>query len=81
MVATPAYDELIDFIVSEADPMRIIAFQPSQAANDRVEELLFKEKESALTPDEKLELDHYLLIEHLMRIAKSRARQILKEAA
>jgi hypothetical protein len=33
------------------------------------------EKTSALSPDEKSELDHYMQLEHLMRLAKARARR------
>ena len=35
------------------------------------------EKEGELTADEKAELDHFLDLEHILRMAKARARQIL----
>jgi len=39
--------------------------------------LLSREKESSLTLEEKAELDHSLQLEHLMRLAKARAREFL----
>ena len=45
----------------------------------QVSALLFKEKNSMLTPNEKAELDHYAVIEHLMRMAKAKAYQIVTQ--
>ena len=78
MVATTAYDEVIDFIAMGTSPEKVIAFRPSTKMQTRVSELLFKEKNSTLTTAEKSELDNYLVIEHLMRMAKARAFQIKK---
>jgi hypothetical protein len=39
--------------------------------------LIEQEKIKGLTPEEKTELDHYLELEHIMRLAKARARQRL----
>jgi hypothetical protein len=41
----------------------------------RVSDLLEKERESRISAEEKAELDDYLLLEHLMRLAKARARK------
>jgi len=38
---------------------------------------LAREKEGELSPAEKSELDHYMQLEHLMRLAKARARDFL----
>jgi len=46
-------------------------------AKARVADLIFREKTEGLSADEKSELDHYLQIEHLMRLAKARAHQYL----
>ena len=40
-------------------------------------DLIFREKTEGLREDEKSELDHYLQIEHLMRLAKARAHHYL----
>jgi hypothetical protein len=38
---------------------------------------LAREKEGQLAPEERAELDRYLQLEHLMRLAKARARDFL----
>ena len=55
----------------------VIAFEPSERARQRVWQLLELQKTAPLPADEKAELDHYIEIEHLMRLAKARARQLL----
>jgi O-succinylbenzoate synthase len=77
MSVTRAYEEVIDFIAAGTSPDRVAAFRPSEAAKQRVGELVQREKTSGLTADETSELEHYLQLEHLMRLAKARARQHL----
>jgi hypothetical protein len=72
-----AYEEVIDFIASGPRPVEVVNFKPSHQASERVAELIEREKMSSLSPEEKTELDHYLEIEHIMRLAKARARQRL----
>jgi hypothetical protein len=68
-----AYQEVIEFIAAGTSPSSVIAFQPSEAAKQRVADLIYREKTTGLSPDEKSELDHYMQLEHLMRLAKARA--------
>jgi hypothetical protein len=77
MNSVKAFEELVDFIAAGTTPQNVIAFRPSVAAQDRVEDLLSREKDGNLSPAEKSELDHYLQLEHLMRLAKARARDFL----
>jgi len=70
------YEELVQFIAS-LSPREVVDFKPSEPARQRVWELIEQQKASPLPADEKAELDHYLEIEHLMRLAKARARQLL----
>ena len=70
------YEELVQFIAS-LSPREVIDFKPSEAARQRVWDLIERQKAAALPDDEKSELDHYVEIEHLMRLAKARARQLL----
>jgi hypothetical protein len=74
-----AYEEIVDFIASGTTPNEVARYQASQATKDKVERLVAKEKESGLTPDEASELDHYLHLEHVMRLAKSRAQGRLND--
>lgn len=79
-VAASAEQEIVDFIVSGTAPEAIIRFRPSAEASLRLEDLIDREKESALSDEEKTELDHCLHLEHLMRMAKAKARLILSGA-
>jgi hypothetical protein len=79
MPDTHVYDEIIDFIAA-ANPSSVLAFKASDATNKRVEELLEKERDTRITASEKAELDHYLMLEHIMRLAKARARKLLNAA-
>jgi hypothetical protein len=69
-----AYDEIIDLIASGGGPAAVANFHASPATQRRVSELIELEKTSGLTEDEKTELDHYMQLEHVMRLAKARAR-------
>lgn len=77
MNTVKAYEEVIDFIAAGTTPQNVIDFRPSEAAQARVEDLLEREKDGELSAAERSELDHYLQIEHLMRLAKARARDFL----
>lgn len=71
---TRAYEEIIDFIAAGTSPDGIVAFHPSEAAKARAADLIYREKTTGLSPEETAELEHYLQLEHLMRLAKARAR-------
>lgn len=75
---TRVYDEIIDFIAGGSSPDDVARFQPSQEVRDRVADLLARAKDSELQPDEAADLEHYLELEHIMRLAKARARQKLQ---
>lgn len=77
MTAIKAYDEMIDFIAEGTSPEKVIAFRPSEDTQARARLLLSREKEESLTTEEKSELDYFLLLEHLMRLAKAKAYQLL----
>lgn len=69
------YEGVIDNIAAGTTPSNVIAFRPSEASTARVSELVEIKKNSHLTPDENLELEHYLQLEHLVRLAKARAQR------
>lgn len=75
MIITQVHEEIINFIAS-ANPAQVAAFRPSEAANRRLEDLIAKEKETGLSEAERVELEQYLVLEHLMRLAKARAYQL-----
>lgn len=75
-----AYDEIVDFIAAGTTPQMVIAFQPSEKAKARVAELVEREKTVGLSADESSELDSYLRLEHIMRLAKARAQSLCGNA-
>lgn len=70
---TRVYDEIVDFIAAGTTPQSVIDFQLSDAAQERLEDLVYRHKTGELTQDEKRELDHFLTLEHIMTLAKARA--------
>jgi hypothetical protein len=74
---TPAYVEIIDFIAAGTTPDAVAQFHPSPEAQQRVADLIEREKADHLSPGDKAELDHFLELEHILRMAKARARQII----
>ena len=77
MSTVKAYEEVIDFIAAGTSPQSVITFRPSNAIKKMVADLINKEKTIGLSSDEKSELEHYMQLEHIMRLAKVRARQHL----
>lgn len=72
---TRVYEEIVDFIASGSTSADVAAWTPSKEARDRAAGLLAGAKTGALSQEEQEELDHYLELEHLMRLAKARARR------
>ena len=74
---SPAYLEIIDFIAGGTTPQSVAQFRPSAEAQRRLAELIEQDKNDGLSPDEKAELEHYMELEHILRMAKAKARQLL----
>jgi hypothetical protein len=78
MVATTSiYDEISGFIAS-MNPEKVIQFRPSDTQQNRLDFLLDKQKESGLTSEEKTEMEHYLIINRIVGLAKARAIKLLQ---
>jgi len=76
-VTSPIYFEIIDFIAGGTTPQSVADFRPSPEAQQRLSDLIELEKAGALSPEEKAEVDHFIELEHILRMAKARARQIV----
>ena len=70
------YDEVAAFVAS-MNPEKVIAFKASDAHQDRLDFLLDKQIESKLTRKEKNELEHYLMLNRIIGLAKARALTLL----
>jgi hypothetical protein len=79
--AIPSCLEIIDFIASGTTSQAVADYRPSPEAQTRVAELIAQEKDGSLSVEEKSELDHFMDLEHILRVAKARARQILASDA
>ncbi len=81
MAVPKAYEEIVDFIAAGTSPQNVIAFRPSEAARQRVWDLVARQKTESLSQEETSELEHYLQLEHIMRMAKARAQRYAHAAS
>jgi hypothetical protein len=75
MSATKSFDEIVDFIAAGTTPEAVVAFHPSESVQQRVASLVEGSKNGSISPEEQSELEDYLQLEHIMIMAKARARQ------
>jgi len=75
MSATRSYDEIIDFIGAGTTPEAVLAFRPSESVQQRVAELVERSKDGTISSEDQSELEDYLQLEHIMIMAKARARR------
>ena len=77
MIAVKNYkasEEVANFIAL-TNPAKVLAFRPSEETKERVSDLIEREKNEGISAEEKRELDYYMQLEHLMRMAKIFARK------
>lgn len=68
------FEEIVQFIADAAGAERLCAFRPSPAAERRIAALVSRQKANALTPGEREELQMFVQLDHVMSLAKARAR-------
>jgi hypothetical protein len=66
-------DGIIELLTSQPAPEQVLALHPSPELQARVSELLYRNKKETLSDQEETELERYLLLEHLVRLAKAHA--------
>jgi hypothetical protein len=74
----PGYAGLGDVLETLArlpSPEEVFALRPATHLQDRIEELIAKNRAGGLTAEEQREWERYEYIEHLVRLAKARALQ------
>jgi hypothetical protein len=64
---------IMDVLTSNPTPERVMALRPSSELQARVSTLLAQSKQGQLSRQEETELERYLMLEHLVRLAKARA--------
>lgn len=72
MMIYNVFDQIAE-ILAEAEPAKITAMKASGEMQERLESLTEKSKDGLLNREEKDELDHFIVLERLMRLAKIRA--------
>lgn len=77
VIMTRIYDEIVDLIASGSGPAVVATYCASARTRQQVAELIEREKSGLITADEKSQLDHYMQLEHVMRLAKARAQSRL----
>ncbi len=70
------YDEVATFMAS-MNPAKVVAFKASEAHQARLDLLLDKQQEDGLTADEKSEIEHFLMLNRIIGLAKARAINLL----
>jgi hypothetical protein len=70
----------VDLIASGISPVNLINYNPSEKTKRRVADLIYREKTDGLSSDEKSELDHYMQLEHIIRLAKVKAHKHISHA-
>ncbi|MEZ5044175.1 MAG: hypothetical protein R2828_30055 [Saprospiraceae bacterium] len=79
MVYHFVFDELANLLAS-MDPDKVLAFRTSERSQLRLEELLEKNKHTqGLSKNEVSEMEQFMLLEHIVGLAKARALERLVE--
>jgi hypothetical protein len=73
IVEGDAATDVVAVLTSQPTPEQVLALKPSDTMQARVSELLRRSKDGSLSRAEESELERYLYLEHLVRLAKARA--------
>ena len=76
--AYPVFDQLIDFLASGPTPQQIIAYQVAPDLQERLEELLDKNREAELTEAAMAEMNAFRQVNHVLIRLKASARRTLQ---
>ncbi len=69
------FDEIIDFLASAPTPQQIIAFEPPETLQKRLSELLERNRQGTLSPEQRDDLDEFLRMNRFMSRLKLKTRQ------
>ena len=72
------YDEVVDFFARGTSSNSVIGYRPSTEAQERVHDLLAKNKAGTLTSEEAAELELFGELEHFMQLVKARAHEYVE---
>lgn len=75
MTIYSVFDQIAD-LIARLDPIQVSALRATPEMQERLELLIEKSKEKELNSKEKDELDHFIVLERLVRLAKIRTHPI-----
>lgn len=78
---SPIYDEVVDFLAIGPSTSEIASFRASKKAQERMSELLDKNRLGQLTELEAAELNRFQTTNHFMTLVKARARRLLTRSS
>jgi hypothetical protein len=71
----PVYDDLVELLAKSADAEEVLSFQLSKEKQRRQDNLLSKNRDGTISPQESAELDAFEQFEHVIRLLKARVRE------
>lgn len=77
----PAYEgiaQILETLATLPTPEEVLSLRPSEALQARITELLRKNRTEGLSESEEKEWQRYEYVEHLVRIAKAKAKSKIK---
>lgn len=78
-ISMPFYETILDFLARGPSVKELVQFRAPAEVQDRFEELLQKNRESLLSPNDAEELERYIQIERMMSLIKAKAYRHLEE--
>ncbi len=73
--------EIVNLLASRPTPEQVLAIKPSAEFQAHASDLLAQSKAGLLSHEGEVELERYLFVEHLVRLAKGRAYEQLGQGA
>ena len=68
------FSEIADFLVSQPSLEEIVAYRVPDTVQNYIDNLLEKNREEGLSAVERIEMEKFLAVSHLMSLTKSKAR-------
>jgi hypothetical protein len=80
-ILNETYRYVLKFLTSNPSPQDILDFRPIPATQERISELLEKNRTGELLPAESIELDEYVHINDVLSLLKTQTFKNLKAAS
>ncbi len=74
MVANRLVESVVELLTSSPKPEDVLSYKLPDDLQRRASYLLERNREGLITMTEKEELDQFIFLEHVFRVAKARAR-------